>query len=130
MDDRDPGTATPLRDRRMYFRELFRLQGDLVELQNGVPATWQKVVILLECRDAAGKGGVIERVTQRLDPRVARVARGVALPAQNSRRREACTVAKEAMLEHTHLAQAAVRGMACTLRHAVHARLRPACRPD
>ncbi|AOB31284.1 polyphosphate kinase [Bordetella sp. H567] len=70
--------------RRTYFRELFRLQGELVKLQNWVVATGHKVVILFEGRDAAGKGGVIKRITQRLNPRVARVA---ALPAPNDRER-------------------------------------------
>ena len=69
-------------DRLRYFRELFRQQGELVKLQDWVAATGHKVVILFEGRDAAGKGGVIKRITQRLNPRVARV---VALPAPNSR---------------------------------------------
>jgi polyphosphate kinase 2 len=71
-------------DRKLYFRELFRLQRELVELQDWVVATGHKLVILFEGRDAAGKGGVIKRITQRLNPRVARVA---ALPAPNDRER-------------------------------------------
>jgi polyphosphate kinase len=71
-------------DRVKYFRELLRLQGELVKLQDWVVATKQKVVILFEGRDAAGKGGVIKRITQRLNPRVCRVA---ALPAPNDRER-------------------------------------------
>ena len=70
--------------RRQYFRELFRLQGELVKLQDWVVKTGHKVVIVFEGRDAAGKGGVIKRITQRLNPRVARVA---ALPAPNDRER-------------------------------------------
>ena len=70
--------------RQAYFRELFRLQGELVKLQDWVARTGQKVVILFEGRDAAGKGGVIKRITQRLNPRVCRVA---ALPAPNDRER-------------------------------------------
>ncbi|MGE7990511.1 polyphosphate kinase 2 [Pseudomonas sp. NPDC089554] len=70
--------------RRTYFRELFRLQGELVKLQSWVVKTGHKVVILFEGRDAAGKGGVIKRITQRLNPRVCRVA---ALPAPNDRER-------------------------------------------
>ena len=70
--------------RRKYFRELFRLQGELVKLQSWVVKTGHKVVILFEGRDAAGKGGVIKRITQRLNPRVCRVA---ALPAPNDRER-------------------------------------------
>jgi polyphosphate kinase len=71
-------------ERQHYFRELFRLQGELVKLQDWVAATGHKVVILFEGRDAAGKGGVIKRITQRLNPRVCRV---VALPAPNDRER-------------------------------------------
>jgi polyphosphate kinase 2 len=71
-------------DRRLYFRELFRLQGELVKLQDWVIHQKLKVVILFEGRDAAGKGGVIKRITQRLNPRVCRV---VALPAPNDRER-------------------------------------------
>ena len=70
--------------RQSYFRELFRLQGELVKLQDWVVATGQKVVIIFEGRDAAGKGGVIKRITQRLNPRVCRVS---ALPAPNDRER-------------------------------------------
>lgn len=68
--------------RRQYFRELFRMQAELVKLQDWVVKTSHKVVILFEGRDAAGKGGVIKRITQRLNPRVCRVA---ALPAPNDR---------------------------------------------
>jgi polyphosphate kinase len=93
IEDRDPLIATGevtragtsderQQARRTYFRELFRLQGELVKLQDWVAATGHKVVIVFEGRDAAGKGGVIKRITQRLNPRVARV---VALPAPNSR---------------------------------------------
>ena len=71
-------------ERMAYFRELFRLQGELVKLQDWVAQSKEKVVILFEGRDAAGKGGVIKRITQRLNPRVCRV---VALPAPNDRER-------------------------------------------
>lgn len=71
-------------DRRLYFRELFRLQGELVRLQDWVVQQKLKVVVLFEGRDAAGKGGAIKRITQRLNPRVCRV---VALPAPNERER-------------------------------------------
>src|SRR5262245_41358150 len=77
-------THAEKRARQIYFRELFRLQGELVKLQEWIVATGQKVVILFEGRDAAGKGGVIKRITQRLNPRVCRVA---ALPAPNDRER-------------------------------------------
>src|SRR5262247_46056 len=71
-------------DRKLYFRELFRLQGELVKLQDWVAHHKQKIVILFEGRDAAGKGGVIKRITQRLNPRICRVT---ALPAPNERER-------------------------------------------
>jgi polyphosphate kinase 2 len=70
--------------RRLYFRELFRLQAELVKLQDWVVHTGHKVVILFEGRDAAGKGGAIKRIVQRLNPRVCRVA---ALPAPSNRER-------------------------------------------
>jgi polyphosphate kinase 2 len=94
LDDRalDPVTMLPMpgrsdadkADRQLYFRELFRLQAELVKLQDWVVHTGHKVVILFEGRDAAGKGGVIKRIVQRLNPRVCRV---VALPAPNNRER-------------------------------------------
>jgi polyphosphate kinase 2 len=70
--------------RRVYFQQLFRLQAELVKLQDWVVATGQKVLILFEGRDAAGKGGAIKRISQKLNPRVCRV---VALPAPNDRER-------------------------------------------
>ncbi len=80
----DSNTDEHKAHRMAYFRELFKLQGELVKLQDWVAATKQKVVILFEGRDAAGKGGVIKRITQRLNPRVCRT---VALPAPNDRER-------------------------------------------
>ncbi len=77
-----PEAAGP--ERRVYFKELFRLQGELVKLQDWVVHQKLKVVVLFEGRDAAGKGGVIKRITQRLNPRVCRVA---ALPAPSERER-------------------------------------------
>jgi polyphosphate kinase 2 len=70
--------------RRHYFQQLFRLQAELVKLQDWVVAAREKIVIVFEGRDAAGKGGAIKRITQRLNPRVCRV---VALPAPNDRER-------------------------------------------
>ncbi len=69
-------------DRRVYFTELLRLQSELIKLQDWVQHTGEKIVVLFEGRDSAGKGGVIKRITQRLNPRVARV---VALPAPSDR---------------------------------------------
>jgi polyphosphate kinase 2 len=71
-------------DRRVYFKELLRLQGELVKLQDWIVHHKLKVVIIFEGRDAAGKGGVIKRITQRLNPRICRVA---ALPAPSERER-------------------------------------------
>ena len=70
--------------RLSYFRSLLRLQAELVKLQDWVVASGHRLVIIFEGRDAAGKGGVIKRITQRLNPRVCRVA---ALPAPNERER-------------------------------------------
>jgi polyphosphate kinase 2 len=80
----DGGTDPDSVDRRVYFKELFRLQSELVKLQDWIIAKKLKVVVICEGRDAAGKGGVIKRITQRLNPRVCRVA---ALPAPTERER-------------------------------------------
>jgi polyphosphate kinase 2 len=77
-------TAEETIERRFYFKELFRLQGELVKLQGWVQHHKLKVVVIFEGRDSAGKGGVIKRITQRLNPRVCRVA---ALPAPSERER-------------------------------------------
>ena len=68
----------------IYFSELLRLQAELIKLQDWVVHHKEKVVILFEGRDSAGKGGVIKRITQRLNPRVVRT---VALPAPSDRER-------------------------------------------
>jgi polyphosphate kinase 2 len=60
-------------DKKFYFKELERLQLELVKLHEWVKATDLRVVVLFEGRDAAGKGGVIKRITQRLNPRICRV---------------------------------------------------------
>ena len=77
--DGDGNSSVP---RNTYFRELFRLQGELVKLQDWVVANKVKVAVIFEGRDSAGKGGAIKRITQRLNPRVCKV---VALPAPNER---------------------------------------------
>lgn len=77
-------THPPSVDRQVYFRELLRLQSELIKLQSWVAHTKVKVVVLFEGRDSAGKGGVIKRITQRLNPRICRV---VALPAPTERER-------------------------------------------
>jgi len=68
--------------RHTYFKELRRLQIELVKLQDWVVHTGFKLVVIFEGRDAAGKGGVIKRITQRTNPRICRV---VALPAPTER---------------------------------------------
>ena len=83
--DKLTGNAADASDFRVvYFKELLRLQRELVKLQDWVVHKGLKVVVLFEGRDAAGKGGVIKRVVQRLNPRVCRV---VALPAPSERER-------------------------------------------
>ncbi len=72
----------PTIDRHTYFTELLRLQSELIKLQDWVSYHKKKIVVVFEGRDSAGKGGVIKRITQRLNPRVARV---VALPAPSDR---------------------------------------------
>jgi polyphosphate kinase 2 len=67
-----------------YEAELFRLQAELVRVQEWVRHEGHRVVIVFEGRDAAGKGGTIKRITQYLNPRVARI---VALPAPGERER-------------------------------------------
>ena len=80
-EQHEPGHSM---DRKLYFSELLRLQGELIKLQDWVVTNKKKVAILFEGRDAAGKGGVIKRITQRLNPRICRVA---ALSAPTERER-------------------------------------------
>ena len=77
----DDATTVP---RKLYERELLRLQGELVQLKEWVRTTGLRLVVVFEGRDAAGKGGAIKRVTEYLNPRVARI---VALPAPTERER-------------------------------------------
>jgi polyphosphate kinase 2 len=70
--------------KKVYERELIRLQGELVKLQEWIRAEGARLVIVFEGRDAAGKGSTIKRVTQYLNPRVVRIA---ALPAPTERER-------------------------------------------
>lgn len=69
-------------NKKTYEKELARLQVELVKLQEWVRQKRLKVVVIFEGRDAAGKGGVIKRITESLNPRVCRV---VALPAPTER---------------------------------------------
>ncbi|MER7572583.1 polyphosphate kinase 2 [Streptomyces sp. NPDC126514] len=70
--------------RKTYEKELLRLQTELVQLQEWVRAQGARLVVIFEGRDAAGKGGTIKRVTEHLNPRVARI---VALPRPTERQR-------------------------------------------
>ena len=70
--------------KKLYEKELFRLQAELVTLQEWIRAEDKRLVLVFEGRDAAGKGSTIKRVTQYLNPRVARI---VALPAPSDRER-------------------------------------------
>jgi polyphosphate kinase 2 len=68
--------------RAAYYNELFNLQRELVRLQEWIFHKRLKLAVIFEGRDAAGKGGVIRRITQRLNPRI---CRAVALPAPDER---------------------------------------------
>lgn len=81
--DEASGKAGQLR-RKVYEKEMLRLQRELVAMQEWVRAEGARLVVLFEGRDAAGKGGTITRITQYLNPRVARIA---ALPAPTERER-------------------------------------------
>ncbi|HEV3038702.1 MAG TPA: polyphosphate kinase 2, partial [Candidatus Angelobacter sp.] len=70
--------------KKQYEAEIFKLQVELVKLQEWVKANNARIVILFEGRDAAGKGGVIKRIMERVSPRIFRVA---ALPAPTERQK-------------------------------------------
>ncbi|AHW63447.1 Putative RNA polymerase sigma factor [Corynebacterium glyciniphilum AJ 3170] len=76
------GTRPPKLDKKAYEKELKKLQADLVDMQQWVRETGARVVVIMEGRDAAGKGSAIKRITQYLNPRFCRVE---ALPAPTSR---------------------------------------------
>ena len=71
-------------DSAAYEAELFRLQAEMVKVQEWVRATGARIVVVFEGRDAAGKGGAIKRITQYLNPRVARIA---ALPTPSEQQK-------------------------------------------
>jgi polyphosphate kinase 2 len=82
-DASTPNTSSVKRVKKsVYEKELFRMQLELVKMQEWVKNNGLKVVVIFEGRDAAGKGGVIKRITQHLSPRICRVA---ALPAPTER---------------------------------------------
>jgi len=74
----------PKIDKKDYEAEIFKLQLELVKLQDWVKATNARIVIIFEGRDAAGKGGIIKRIMERVSPRIFRV---VALPAPTERQK-------------------------------------------
>ena len=75
-------TKPPKLAKKAYEKELLRLQAELVKLQQWVVATGARIVIVMEGRDAAGKGSAIKRITQYLNPRVCRIE---ALPKPTER---------------------------------------------
>ena len=83
-DDRGEAQPRARLRRKEYERELAKLQGELVAMQEWVKASGAKVCIVFEGRDTAGKGGTIKRITDRVSPRVFRV---VALPTPTERER-------------------------------------------
>src|ERR1700728_2671969 len=60
--------------KKAYEKELYRLQAELVKMQNWARASGARIVVIFEGRDAAGKGGTISRINQYLNPRFARIA--------------------------------------------------------
>ncbi len=82
--DRPSATARRKLPAAVYESELFRLQSELVKLQEWTRRTGARIVVIFEGRDAAGKGGTIKRLTEYLSPRIVRIA---ALPAPSDRER-------------------------------------------
>ncbi len=81
LANEDPAKAKKERN-KAYEKELARLQVEIAHLQAWVKETGARIVIIFEGRDAAGKGGIIKRITERVSPRVFRIA---ALPAPSDR---------------------------------------------
>src|ERR1700727_2632912 len=79
---KSPPSLQPRLKRKVYEKELQRLQGELCQLQEWVTKIGQRIFIIFEGRDGAGKGGTIKAITERVSPRVFRV---VALPAPSDR---------------------------------------------
>src|SRR5262245_30262376 len=80
-DDRQPDGKPKLKAKE-YMKELLKLQAELCDLQEWVKKTGERIIVVFEGRDAAGKGGTIKAITERVSPRVFRV---VALPAPSDR---------------------------------------------
>src|SRR5258708_1343911 len=84
-EEEEPLASAEPRERlskKAYNAELYRLQGELVQVQEGMRTSGARIVIIFEGRDAAGKGGTIKRVTEYLNPRLAQIA---ALPKPTER---------------------------------------------
>ena len=104
-------TADPVKEKshekklknQKYEKELAKLQVELVKLQEWIRHKGLKVLVIFEGRDAAGKGGVIKRVTQSLSPRVCRVG---ALAAPTAREKNQWYFQKDEMFHHTDIKQA------------------------
>src|SRR5947208_14954201 len=82
MGNKDDGKANGRLKRKQYEKELSRLQAELCKLQDWVKYKGLRVIVIFEGRDAAGKGGTIRALTERVSPRVIRV---IALPAPSDR---------------------------------------------
>ena len=78
----DLTASSPKLPKKLYAAELLRLQEELVKMAEWVKSSGERVVVIFEGRDAAGKGGAIKRITEHLNPRIARV---VALPVPSER---------------------------------------------
>src|SRR5437879_6859709 len=82
MGNKDDGKANGRLKRKQYEKELSRLQAELCKLQDWIKYKGLRIIVVFEGRDAAGKGGTIRAITERVSPRVFRV---VALPAPSDR---------------------------------------------
>src|SRR6059058_2528154 len=84
MTSKQAADADTRMKRKAYERELHKLQVELCHLQDWVKETGARIIVLFEGRDAAGKGGTIKAITERVSPRV---FRAVALPAPSNRQK-------------------------------------------
>jgi polyphosphate kinase 2 (PPK2 family) len=84
----DPATGEAITRRKypakLYDKELLRVQEELVKMEDWVQTTGARIVVVFEGRDAAGKGSVIKRITEHMNPRV---TKHVALPRPTERER-------------------------------------------
>lgn len=85
LKDKNKNHSPEIEQNEVYEKEILRLQVELVKLQEWVKKEKKKIVVIFEGRDAAGKGGVIRRITERLNPRICRVvALGVPTEKENT----------------------------------------------